>query len=66
MNANLLEHISRLKDPRIERHKRHALLDIVVLTICAVEGWEDIAAFGHDKRRWLRRLIPLKIWCAVA
>ena len=64
MNASLLEHVSRLKDPRIERHKRHALTDIVVLTICAVvsgaEGWEDMAAFGHEKLGWLRRFIPLK------
>lgn len=64
MNASLLEHVSRLTDPRIERHKRHALIDIVVLTICAVvsgaEGWEDIAAFGHEKLRWLRRFIALK------
>ncbi|MFZ0254987.1 MAG: transposase family protein [Gammaproteobacteria bacterium] len=58
MNASLLEHVSRLKDPRIERHKRHALLDIMVLIICAVvsgvEGWEDMAAFGREKLRWLR------------
>jgi len=64
MNASLLEHVALLKDPRIDRHKRHALLDIVVLTICAAvsgaEGWQDIAAFGHEKLRWLRRFIPLK------
>ncbi|MFZ0254934.1 MAG: ISAs1 family transposase [Gammaproteobacteria bacterium] len=64
MNASLLEHVSRLKDPRIERPKRHALLDMVVLTICAVvsgaEGGEDMAAFDHEKRGWLRRFIPLK------
>jgi hypothetical protein len=33
-----------LGDPRIERHKRHALADLVLLTICAVvsgaNGWE--------------------------
>ena len=35
-----------------------------MLTLCAVvsgaEGWEDMAAFGHEKLRWRRRFIPLK------
>ena len=53
-----------MQDPRIERKKLHALMDILVLTVCAVasgaEGWEAIAEFGHAKLEWLRRFIPLK------
>ena len=36
MSANLLEHFSSLEGPRVERNQRHALLDIVLLTVCAV------------------------------
>ena len=64
MIGSFIEHFSKLQDPRIERKKLHALMDILVLTICAVasgaEGWEGIAEFGHAKLEWLRRFIPLK------
>jgi len=33
MSASLLEHFAMLEDPRIERNKRHALLDILVLVV---------------------------------
>jgi DDE_Tnp_1-associated len=50
MIGSFIEHFSKLQDPRIERKKLHALMDILVLTICAVasgaEGWEAIAEFG--------------------
>jgi hypothetical protein len=53
MSASLLEHFSSLEDPRIERNQRHALLDIVLLTVCAVvsgaDGWESVEQFGRDK-----------------
>jgi DDE_Tnp_1-associated/Transposase DDE domain len=64
MIGSFIEHFSKLQDPRIERKKLHVLMDILVLTICAVasgaEGWEGIAEFGHAKLEWLRRFIPLK------
>jgi predicted transposase YbfD/YdcC len=64
MIGSFIEHFSGLQDPRIERKKLHALMDILVLTVCAVasgaEGWEGIAEFGHAKLEWLRRFIPLK------
>jgi predicted transposase YbfD/YdcC len=53
-----------LEDPRIERHKRHKLIDIIVLTICAVisgaEGWEAIEAFGKEKQGWLCKWLALE------
>jgi predicted transposase YbfD/YdcC len=64
MNASIIEHFSRLKDPRIERHKKHRLVDIIALAICAVlsgaEGWEAIEEYGHAKLEWLRKFIPLE------
>src|SRR5919106_600257 len=64
MNASIIEYFSILKDPRIERHKKHKLVDIIVLAICAVlsgaEGWEAIEEYGHAKLEWLRKFIPLE------
>ncbi len=59
MSASLLDHFATLQDPRVERNQRHALLDIVLLTVCAVvsgaDGWEAIEDFGREKLEWLRR-----------
>lgn len=63
MSASLIEHFSLLEDPRIDRNKRHALLDILVLVVSAVcshaKGWEAIEDFGHAKLDWLRQFVPL-------
>jgi predicted transposase YbfD/YdcC len=63
MNS-LIEIFSNLEDPRVERHKKHKLVDIIVLTICAVisgsEGWEAIETFGKAKLDWLRKYIELE------
>jgi predicted transposase YbfD/YdcC len=63
MTVSFVEHFTTLKDPRIERHKRHELMDILVLSVCAVlsgaDGWEAIAEFGRSKLEWLRRFVPL-------
>ena len=59
MSASLLDHFASLEDPRVESNQRHALLDIVLLTVCAVvsgaDGWEAIEDFGREKLEWLRR-----------
>jgi predicted transposase YbfD/YdcC len=64
MTTNLFDHFSPLEDPRVDRHKLHDLMDIIVLTICAMasgaEGWEAIEQFGKEKQDWLRQFIPLK------
>ena len=43
MNDPFLNHFDPIADPRIERCKKHALLDILLLSISAVisgaEGW---------------------------
>ena len=56
---NLVEHFSSLEDPRRPQGRRHNLLDIVAMTICAVvadaEGWDDVELFAHCKVQWFRR-----------
>ncbi len=64
MTASIIDHFSTLKDPRIERHKQHKLIDIIVLTLSAVasgaDGWEAIEDFGQEKLSWLRQYIALE------
>ncbi|MDQ6962678.1 MAG: ISAs1 family transposase [Mariprofundaceae bacterium] len=64
MSPSIVEHFSSLQDHRIERHKKHQLIDIVVLSLTAVisgaEGWKDIVEFGESKLEWLRQFVPLK------
>jgi predicted transposase YbfD/YdcC len=52
-----------LPDPRIDRTKKHALSDILVITLCAAiagaESWEAVAAFGKARHDWLKRFLPL-------
>jgi len=59
----LTEHFSELEDPRIDRSKRHELLDILIIAICAVicgaDSWVDIEAFGRAKIEWLRTFLNL-------
>ena len=54
MIANILEHFSSLPDPRRDHpSKLHALIDIIVIALCALlakcETWEDIADYVLDK-----------------
>jgi predicted transposase YbfD/YdcC len=59
----LLTPFANLKDPRVNRTKRHALLDIVFIAICAVvSGANDcvaMAKFGTNKRAWLEKYLLL-------
>ncbi|MBL74654.1 MAG: ISAs1 family transposase [Idiomarinaceae bacterium] len=64
MSPTFLKHFAPISDPRIERCKKHNLLDILLLAISAVmsgsEGWEDIEQFGHIKLDWLRKYRPFE------
>ena len=40
---DLRYHISRLEDPRIERNKRHKLMDIVMIVLAARKTRQDTA-----------------------
>ena len=59
---DFMSHFSSIPEPRIKRCRRHELMDIIFLSICAVlcgaEGWEEIEDFGHARLDWLKRYSP--------
>jgi predicted transposase YbfD/YdcC len=52
-----------LVDPRIARGRRHRLLDIVTIAVCAVisgaESWVEVAQWGRIKQAWLADWLAL-------
>lgn len=60
---SILEHFSDIKDIRIERGKKHKLIDIITISICAVvcgaDGWEDIELYGITRKKWLGEFLEL-------
>jgi predicted transposase YbfD/YdcC len=52
-----------LTDPRLDRTKRHSLLNIIVLAVCATlgnaNGWADIERFGKAKLDFFRTFLDL-------
>jgi predicted transposase YbfD/YdcC len=63
VNASIVEHFRTLEDPRIERTKKHLLLDILVIALCTLlsggEGFQDMELFGKSKRAWLQTFLTL-------
>lgn len=61
--SSLARHFADVPDPRVERTRLHALLDILVIAICAtICGADDfvaIAAWGRAKEDWLRQRLAL-------
>jgi predicted transposase YbfD/YdcC len=60
---SLHKHLRRLKDPRLNRRKRHLLGDILTIAVCAViagaNTWPDIETFGRQRLHWLQRFLEL-------
>lgn len=61
--VSIKEHFSPLSDPRVLLKTRHKLVDVVVLTLCAViagaDDWVEIAAFGREKEEWFKTFLEL-------
>ena len=60
---SLMEHFGSLEDPRRPQGRRHNLLDIIAMTICAVvagaEGWDGVELFARYKVHWFSRFLEL-------
>jgi len=61
--GSIVKHFSKVKDPRIDRTKRHRLLDIILIAICGVicgaDSWVDIELYGKSKIAWLKSFMKL-------
>jgi hypothetical protein len=55
--------LALIPDPRIDRCKKHHLVDILLLCIiamvCGVENVENIAFFGDAHEPWLKQYLTL-------
>lgn len=60
---SIAEHFGNIKDIRIERGKKHKLIDIITISICAVvcgaDGWIDIEMYGIARKKWLSKFLEL-------
>jgi predicted transposase YbfD/YdcC len=61
--ASITHHFISISDPRLEHNKAHKLIDIIMISICAVicgaESFVDIADFGVAKKDWLKTFLEL-------
>jgi predicted transposase YbfD/YdcC len=62
--AGLIERFAEVPDSRVVGRTAHDLLDIMVLSLCAVmsgaAGWDDIEDWGREREGWLRQYLPLR------
>jgi predicted transposase YbfD/YdcC len=60
---SIIHYFADLEDPRVGPHTLHDLLDILVITVCAViagcESFLQIAEYGRHKEAWLRNFLQL-------
>jgi predicted transposase YbfD/YdcC len=60
----IADYFAEVKDPRMERRKRHKLIDIIAVAICGVvcgaETWVDIENYGKAKFSWLKEFLELE------
>ena len=58
-----LDAFAKVNDPRIERCKKHPLMNVLVMALCSVimsaDGWDEIAFFAKLHAKWYRRFLPL-------
>lgn len=63
LNEVFRSYFSCIEDPRIERKKRHLLIDVIAIAICAVisgaDHWIDIEAYAQEKEAWLKTFLEL-------
>ena len=59
----LLDHLSAVPDPRMERTQRHEFMDILAIALCAVIGgadhWTDVVEFGQARQQWFAGFLKL-------
>ena len=61
--ASLVQHFSKVDDPRVAYLVEHKLIDILIIAVCAVIGgadtWIEVEQFGHEKQDWFGKFLEL-------
>jgi hypothetical protein len=61
--TTISNNFSSVTDLRIERAKRHSLINIITITICAIiagcDDFQSIAQYGDSKKSWFARFLDL-------
>lgn len=59
----LIDFFSVIPDPRIDRHKKHKLIDIIVVSVCGIisscNTFVDIEEYGKSKLDWFKKFLEL-------
>ena len=60
---NLIDHFIDLEDPRIDRTKRHLVIDIIAITVLAtisgMHNWIEIVDWAKGNEKWLKTILKL-------
>jgi predicted transposase YbfD/YdcC len=63
LDCTIQKYFRKLRDPRINRRKKHLLLDIIVIAICATicgcDDWQQIHTFAVARREWFKGFLRL-------
>jgi hypothetical protein len=61
--SSFIDFFDSLSDPRVERTRKHKLIDILVITLAAVisgcDDWNEIELYGNSKIEWLKGFLKL-------
>jgi len=61
--AGILRYFAELKDPRMNRTRKHELPDMIAIAICALicgaDGWTQVEQFARCKLKWFRTFLHL-------
>ncbi len=64
MNKAFVESFGTLEDPRVERTRKHGLLDIIAIGIIGImagaQSFEEIEDFGLTHEEWLKQYLQLE------
>ena len=63
LHETIIDHFENLRDPRVDRTKRHKLLDIIFMAIaaviCGADNWKAVEVFALSRKEWLEEILQL-------
>ncbi len=63
IQLSILHHFDALEDPRVQRTRKHLLLDMVAISLCGVlcgaNDWTAIVLWGRANHDWLKTFLAL-------